>query len=283
MRNRPWLAASKPDPVTCRPMNHEAINDAARRLSGGRLNPAPMDLLPPELRPSSEIEAYAIQSALHAQLSDAGRGDVVGHKIGCTTPIMQEFLGIPNPCAGGVFGPTVHHGNCEVEHGDYLHVGVECELAVRLCADLLRADEAYSVETVAPAVESVMAAIEIVDDRWIDYPSVDTPTLIADDFFGAGCVLGNPITDWASLDPQAISGGMSINGDSVGVGAGADIMGHPFAALAWLANAMNERGSHLRTGEFVLLGSIVATKWVEAGDLVQIDIADLGGASVRFA
>jgi 2-oxo-3-hexenedioate decarboxylase/2-keto-4-pentenoate hydratase len=264
-------------------MNREAISDAARRLSIGRLDPAPMSVLPLELRPTSETEAYAVQSALHAQLSDAGRGDVVGHKIGCTTPIMQEFLGIPNPCAGGIFRPTVYNLNCEVGHGDYLHVGVECEIAVRLTDDLTVSAQGHSVESVAPAVESVMAAIEIVDDRWIDYPSVDTPTLIADDFFGAGCVLGDPVTDWASLDLQAISGGMSINGESVGSGAGADIMGHPFAALAWLANAMNDRQDYLRAGEFVLLGSIVATKWVEAGDLVEIGIAGLGAASANFA
>jgi 2-oxo-3-hexenedioate decarboxylase/2-keto-4-pentenoate hydratase len=242
-----------------------------------------MDMLPSELRPASENEAYAIQLALHAQLSGAGRGDVVGHKIGCTTPIMQEFLGIPNPCAGGIFGPTVYHLDCEVAHGDYLHVGVECELAVRLAGDLLPYARGHSVESVAPTVESVMAAIEIVDDRWVDYPSVDTPTLIADDFFGSGCVLGDPVTDWASLDLQAVSGGMSINGESVGTGAGADIMGHPFAALAWLANAINDRQDYLRAGEFVMLGSIVATKWVEAGDLVQIEIAGLGAASVKFA
>lgn len=35
-------------------------------------------------------------------------GPVTGHKIGCTTAVMQTFLRIPNPCAGGVFERTVH-------------------------------------------------------------------------------------------------------------------------------------------------------------------------------
>ena len=127
-----------------------------------------------------------------------------------------------------------------------------------------------------------MAAIELVDDRWLDYKSVDTPTLIADDFFGAGCVLGPPMTGWQGLDLTAVEGAMFINGAHVGSGSGADIMGHPFEALAWLANSMAARGRGLREGEFVLLGSLVETKWVERGDLVTIEQPGLGTASAQF-
>jgi 2-keto-4-pentenoate hydratase len=38
----------------------------------------------------------------------------------------------------------------------------------------------------------------------------------------------------------------------------------------------------LRAGEFVLLGSVVETKWVEAGDEVAIEIDGLGVASATF-
>ena len=146
----------------------------------------------------------------------------------------------------------------------------------------LPTDGTYDRDSVAGAVEAVMAAIEVVDDRWIDYPSVDTPTLIADDFFGAGCVLGEPVRDWRELDLPGLAGWMSINGRVVGNGTGADIMGHPFEPLAWLANSMAERAPCLRAGEFVLLGSLVATKWVEKGDVVAVEIEGLGRAEARF-
>jgi 2-keto-4-pentenoate hydratase len=60
-------------------------------------------------------------------------------------------------------------------------------------------------------------------------------------------------------------------------------MGHPLEALAWLANTAALHGMPLRAGEFVFLGSIVETKWLERGDLVEIEISGLGGASARFA
>ena len=75
---------------------------------------------------------------------------------------------------------------------------------------------------------------------------------------------------------------MKINNEIVGKGTGTDIMGNPFKALAWLANLNINLGTPLKSGDFVLLGSIVETKWVNKGDLVEIDIDKLGRASIEF-
>ena len=60
-------------------------------------------------------------------------------------------------------------------------------------------------------------------------------------------------------------------------------MGHPFEPLAWLANSMSKRDSFLRAGEFILLGSLVTTKWLDKGDVVSVEIEGLGQAEARFA
>jgi 2-oxo-3-hexenedioate decarboxylase/2-keto-4-pentenoate hydratase len=75
---------------------------------------------------------------------------------------------------------------------------------------------------------------------------------------------------------------MTIAGSEVGRGRGGDILGHPLEALAWLANGLAGRGRSLQAGDFVLLGSVVQTRWVEAGALVEIEIAGLGRASCAF-
>jgi len=255
---------------------------AASNLSIGRLGPTKMDLLPADIRPLSEIEAYEIQDCLHQILIDSGLGNLVGHKIGCTTSVMQKFLDINNPCAGGIFDSTSHQLSGSFIFDNLVHPGVECEIAVSLKEDLPESDVTYNRESVSFAVEAVMAAIEVVDDRWIDYHSVDTPTLIADDFFGAGCVLGKKVTNWDGFDVSDIVGSMSINGVEVGSGRGVDIMGHPFEALAWLANSLISRGEKLSAGEFVLLGSLVETKWVDRGDVVTINQPNIGTASALF-
>ena len=85
-----------------------------------------------------------------------------------------------------------------------------------------------------------------------------------------------------SSDLTSLGGRMRIDGREVGTGKGGDILGHPLNALAWLANALAARGQALTAGEFVLLGSVVETKRVEADDLVEIEVDGLGHASCRF-
>ncbi len=256
---------------------------AAALLADARLHRTRLAELPADCRPRDQAEAYATQAALHARLTAAGLGAIAGHKIGCTTPVMQRFLAIDSPCAGGIFAATIHHGSAALRFDDFLHVGVECEIAVRLAADLPAADAPFTRERVAAAVEACMAAIEVVDDRWVDYKRVDTPSLIADDFFNAACVLGPPNTAWRTLDLTTVVGRTRINGAEVGSGRGADVMGHPMTALAWLADTLAARGLMLRAGDVVLTGSVVETRWVSRGDAVVASLSGLGEASVRFA
>lgn len=241
----------------------------------------PLPLLEEGMRPRDEAQAYAVQRELHALLAP-DLGAVVGHKIGCTTPVMQRFLGIPNPCAGGVFAKTVHASPARLRHADYLHVGVECEMVARLGRDLPASAAPFTRASVSGAVDAMMAGMEIVDDRYVDYKSMDTPTLIADDFFDAGCVLGAAVTNWRAFDLTALTGVTLIDGVEAGRGRGADVMGHPFEALAWLADNLARRGQSLRAGEFVFTGSVVETKWVQAGQRVRMRIDGLGEVQALF-
>jgi 2-oxo-3-hexenedioate decarboxylase/2-keto-4-pentenoate hydratase len=256
---------------------------AAALLRDQRVARTPIERLPENCRPRDESEGYAVQEALRGLLAGAGLGPVAGRKIGCTTPVMQAYLGIPNPCAGGVHERTVYQGEARVRHGDYVRVGVECEIAVRLGGDLEPAGAPFERARVARAVEAVMAAMEIVDDRYRDYRALDVPTLIADDFFNAGCVLGTPVTRWRGLDLPALTGVTRVNGREMGRGEGRAVMGHPFEALAWLANLRARLGLGLRAGEFVLLGSVVETCWVGPGDEVAVVVENLGEARALFA
>lgn len=259
-----------------------AVSEAAKVLSDHRRSRKPLDHLSAPLRPVDESDAYAIQDMVHRELAGT-LGPIVGHKIGCTTAVMQAFLKIPNPCAGGVFERTVYHSPAIVQHSRFVRVGVECEIVARLGADLPPAATDYTRETVTSAVDALMAGMEIVDARYVDYTKLDTPTLIADDFFNAGCVLSAPVTNWRAIDVPNIVGVTYINGVEVGRGKGSDVMGHPFAALAWLANQRSHRGLGLKRGEFVFLGSVVETKWVSAGDRVVMEIEQLGKLDVRFS
>eukprot|EP00035_Acanthoeca_spectabilis_P026303 m.462126 g.462126 ORF g.462126 m.462126 type:complete len:291 (+) comp22527_c0_seq1:58-930(+) len=236
----------------------------------------------------SETDAYHVQQHLHMALSPS-LGPVVGTKVGCTTGVMQNYLGMSAPCFGGIYESTAHKGHVKLTHRDYHKVGVECEIAVILKSTIHPRNDGslHTKDSVADSVGRAMAAIEIVDDRYVDFENrtPDWPIWVADDFFGAGCVLAEDgaQTDWRDLDLSKVTGRMQINGKEVGSGVGADIIeGHPLEALVWLANKRSARGEEIPAGHIVMLGSVVQTKWLQPGDLVECDVTGLGCVSAVF-
>jgi 2-keto-4-pentenoate hydratase len=255
---------------------------AAKTIAAARRNRTPLQPLAGDAAPRDEPEGYRIQDAVHGLLA-ADFGQQVGYKIGCTSAVMQQYLDIPHPCGGGVFAKGVHESGALLSTKDFVRVGVECEIAARLARDLPPTEAPFTAEWVAEAIEAYLPAIEIVDDRYSDWQTFGAPTLVADDFFAAGCVLGKPVARTAAPDLLAVVGRALINGVEAGRGTGADVLGHPHNALAWLANHLAADGKGLRAGEIVLTGSLVKTVWLNAGDHVVMELEGLGMVQAAFA
>ena len=263
-------------------MNKTQISALANHLIQSRVG-GPPTVLPIESMIALSIDqGYIVQEAIHAQLKNNGFGELVGHKIGCTTKVMQDFLSILPPCSGEVFETMVFPSRTTLKLSDFQKIGLECEIAVRLSKDFPEQKTHYDIEMVKDGVGALMAAIELVEDRYIDYPSFPTPILIADDFFNTGVVLGAEQANWKSIPLSEIKGWMKIDGKVVGSGSGADIMGNPLNALAWLANHCVKLGKPLKAGGFVMLGSVIQTVFIEKPAKIQIGFEQLGEVAVDF-
>jgi 2-keto-4-pentenoate hydratase len=243
----------------------------------------PLPPTPAEIAAASLDEAYAMQEALHA-LFIPERGPIAGYKIALTTPVMQQLMGVDQSIAGAIFQKLVRSSPASLRHRDYTRIAVECEIAMRLGSDLPARGKPYTRDDVAGAVEACMPSIELIEDHGCDeYKLVGARGLIANNAWNAGCVLGEAVTGWRSLDLAAVTGSMAINGVEIGRGRGGDVMnGHPLHALAWVANTVAARGRPLRAGMIVQTGSVVATQWPKAGDTVTVSFSGLGEATARF-
>jgi 2-keto-4-pentenoate hydratase len=257
------------------------IRAAAATIAAARRSRTPLQPLAADVAPTTEAEGYRIQDAVHELLA-ADFGARVGYKIGCTSAVMQQYLDIPHPCGGGVFAKGVHDSGVSLQARDFVRVGVECEIAVRLARDLGPTEAPFTAEWVAEAIDAYLPAIEIVDDRYVKWETLGAPTLVADDFFAAGCVLGQAVARSAAPDLLSVIGRALINGKEAGQGTGADVLGHPHNALAWLANHLAAEAKGLRAGEIVLTGSLVKTIWLEAGDKVVMELSGLGSVAATF-
>ena len=88
-------------------MKDHLVELAAEFLVQSRLEGGATSTPPNELVPETELDGYAVQAVVHQILQKAGYGRLIGHKIGCTTEVMQKFLNIDYPCAGEIFNTTV--------------------------------------------------------------------------------------------------------------------------------------------------------------------------------
>jgi 2-keto-4-pentenoate hydratase len=251
------------------------IETAAEILAAARREGRLIEGLPAAAAPRDLAEAVAIQDALARNTGAA----TAGWKVGATAREVQAKIGLDHPFFGRVFAGTIHESGATLPAGGG-HDILEAELAVRLGRDCT--GTAYDAESIAAAVESVRLCIEI------NRPSFRAPfamrglDVIADNGSNAGLVLGAPVPDWHERDLAAVSVVFRLNGAERARGTGAAAMGHPFAALAWLANERARLGAPLRAGDIVATGSLMGFAAVKAGDTAEAEFSGIGGVVLRL-
>ncbi len=227
-------------------------------------------------RPASLAEAYEVQRLLLARFQESGRGAVVGYKVGLTSRAIREMCKTDQPVGGAIFANTVRRSPARIRLADFLHVGLEFELAVELGAPFLPEDAPFTRADAADRVAACMPAFELVDDRNADYDRIDALTLVADNAWCDGVVLGPRSEDWRALDLAQAPVSLRINDAPPETETTGAAMGHPLNSLAWLANGLASRGEGLEAGMTVMTGSTFATRFPVTGDRFRYEIGGLG-------
>jgi 2-oxo-3-hexenedioate decarboxylase/2-keto-4-pentenoate hydratase len=262
-------------------MISKQMDEAVATLIADRDANRLMDHWPASWRPASPTQAYAIQDAVHARRAAMGQA-LGGWKLGCTTPVMQDMLGIANPCAGGILASAIHTSPAALPFRNFVGPMAECEVAIRLAGDVPARDGGHDFNSIGEFVGACHAAMEITEERYRDRTERAAAEFIADDFFQKAIVLGPEVTEWRSVDLVAAHGTTTIAGEARGGGVGGDVMGHPLNALAWLADHLATRGKHLKSGDIVLTGSVVIATPVGEGEEAICRLDGLGEARLTL-
>lgn len=253
--------------------------EAATALHEKRQRREQVTPLPAGIAPKTEAEGAEAQRALAQRLRAEPLG---GFKIGATARRMQEYLGLSGPAAGFMAIGGLHKSGATLRFADFVHPGVECEVAVRLARHVPPGP--CTMEQAADAVGELFAGIEIVENRYSDLAQLGTPTLIADQVFHAAAVLGEPgQADWRELDVAALPGRIIVDGHVRGEGVAADLMGHPFNCLAWLAgSSVAAAFGGLQAGQVVMLGSVTPPIWLTGPAQVTVEFPPLPQVQLRL-
>ena len=255
-----------------------AIAQAVRRLEAaqaGRCPCAPVR----DVLPAGDVDAaYAVQAALITHRT-AGGARAVGRKIGLTSPKVQAQLGVSQPDFGVLLDDMACAQDQPVDITRLIQPKIEAELAFIRATDLDQAS--VSEADVAAATAHVVAALEIVDSRiagW-DISILDT---VADNASCGLFVLGDQQVGPANIDVTAVQMTLRRDGEIVSAGTGADCLGSPLAAVAWLARTVRRYGFPLCAGEVVLSGALGPMVNVEPGSRYTAAISGVGTVSAGF-
>jgi len=211
-------------------------------------------------QPLSLPDAYAVLSDVESALNDKG-WPTVAYKVGATSSVIQQRLGLAEPFWGPIFKPALMDAlgrearRFSVEHDQVR--GVEAEFAFIVDKDIEPRSTAYTqAELLEVYCPTFAPAVEVCATRLPAGAPLSGALTVAD---GAGN--GAIVLDRARASHEVVAlGGMKtwikIDGVVVAQGTGAEVLGHPGAALEWFVNRVVHGGRRaLRRGNVISSGA----------------------------
>ena len=239
-----------------------------------------IDGLPEACRPATPEAGYQVQQAFVRHTGDT----VVGWKIAATSRAGQRHINVDGPIAGRLLKGRVHHSPGRVDLGQNRMGVAEAEFAFVLGRPLPARAAAYTEAEAFAAVADVHPAIEIPDSRYLDFTRAGGPQLIADNACASQFILGPAAApDLRSIDFAAHPVRLLVDGVEVTSGTGADALGDPRTALAWIANNHALQGASLAAGDIVTTGVCGQPSPIRPGARVVADFGVLGTAETALA
>jgi 2-keto-4-pentenoate hydratase len=221
--------------------------------------------------------AYALQAEV-ARLREARGEKIIGYKVGCTSRLIQEQLGVKEPILGRLFDTECHASGVRLSSSGFANLAIEGELAIRLSRSLPPGP--LSDEKYIGAIESVFPVIELhhfVLPR--DGPVLTA--LIASGGMNAGLVLATRETKCSGQVPVVKGLDLTIDDRLVVTTKEPWTKGGPAATLRWLSTRLAEWGLQVLRGQVILTGSALPLFPIKPNSRVVAEARPLGTSSVE--
>src|SRR6266567_8200141 len=171
------------DPV----LSSDDLAAAAEALRYAEADRKPIDPLVITYPGSDPVDAYEIQLRNIRRRLDVDGTEVLGHKVGLSSVVMQELMGVDEPDYGHLLSDMWIEDGGSVPVGRYCYPKVEVEVGFLLGDDL--PGENCTEDDVLANTEAFVPSIELVDSRIVDW-RISLPDTVADNASAAGFVLG---------------------------------------------------------------------------------------------
>jgi 2-oxo-3-hexenedioate decarboxylase len=221
--------------------------------------------------------AYAAQWAGVESKLEGGE-KLVGAKLGLTSKAKQRIMKVDDPLYGFVTSSMLAPYGEPIDLAKFIHPRVEPEIAFLLARDV---EAPATVTSVLDATAAIFAAVDVLDSRYENF-RFTLPDVVADNASAGAFIVGPRAVSPAELDDLHLLGCvLRADGEVVHTAAGAAVLGHPAASVAWLANQLGARGQSLKAGWLIFSGGLTAPIPLTPGIAVSAEIFGLGTIEVH--
>jgi 2-keto-4-pentenoate hydratase len=256
---------------------------AAELLWGAERDLAPIAPLTETFPGIDVVDAYEIQlSNIRRKITAGAR--VRGHKVGLSSPVMQQMMGVDEPDYGHLLDTMVLSQDAPIAAGAYCFPRIEVEIGYVLGAPLPGAG--CTEEDVLAATEYIVPSLELIDSRITNW-QIKLPDTIADNASSAGVILGSARRTPAELAADGVDikniDAVLFDGDTeVARGNTSAVLGNPTWCVAWLARKVADFGVKLEAGHLIIPGSCTRAIDAKPGTTFRAEFAGLGTVTASF-
>jgi 2-keto-4-pentenoate hydratase len=256
---------------------------AAELLWAAERDLAPIDPLTETYPAIDVVDAYEIQ-LINIRRKIAGGARVRGHKVGLSSPVMQQMMGVDEPDYGHLLDAMVLGQDAPIPASRYCYPRIEVEIGYVLGSALPGAD--CTEADVLAATEYIVPSLELIDSRVRDW-RIKLADTIADNASSAGVILGEARRAPADLASKGVDladiEAVLYSGDNeVARGNTSAVLGNPTASVAWLARKVADFGVKLEAGHLILPGSCTRAIDARPGTRFRAEFAGLGTVTALF-
>jgi 2-keto-4-pentenoate hydratase len=256
---------------------------AAELLWAAERDLAPIDPLTETFPGIDVVDAYEIQ-LINIRRKIAAGARVRGHKVGLSSPVMQQMMGVDEPDYGHLLDAMVLAESAPIPAAGYCYPRIEVEIGYVLGSALPGAD--CTEADVLAATEYIVPSLELIDSRVRDW-RIKLADTIADNASSAGVILGQARRTPAELavrgvDLANIEAVLWSGGEEVARGNTSAVLGNPTACVAWLARKVADFGVKLEAGHLILPGSCTRAIDARPGTAFRAEFAGLGTVTASF-
>lgn len=232
-------------------------------------------------------------------------GNHVGWKCGACSPAAQANMQLSEPFRAPLFQDRIFtEQRAAVDISRTNLTVLEAEFGLVLSKSLPPRGSPYTASDVMDAVSVIIPSVEVCASRWSGKAFEESTPFhrLADAGGNDSCLTGEAFEASGPEGVISLLDGVRVRflikndaSDAVGVessgGSGADVLGHPANALAWLANSLIEGQTStaaskyggesvigLQAGDFVMSGAaaVLPAAAVQPGDTVVAEFQGLG-------